>query len=402
MKFAVFIFASIALLIQASTNTYIAKRLLWLCESFSLSKLRLPIIVVIVFLASAFILSKILAQVFSFPSSNFFYEFLEVSGSFWLGFMAYFVLGFLLLDIIFWPLAFIKIHPYLLDIKKYVYLTFVFFVVLVLVWGYYNAHHVQVVHYGIKAPAAQTSQTKTKSLQTHRSISVGVASDLHLGAMIDKKQARKITQALLSFKPDVILLAGDIFDAALSSVLYHNSGEELKALQAAPWGVYAAAGNHEYIGSNIDTKLTYLNKLGIKVLRDECQVIQNSFVLVGRDDASASRFSNPVAKRKSLSQILASCENNETKDLPVIVLDHQPVALQESKDQKVLLHLSGHTHHGQLWPFSWITRKMFALSYGLKKLEDTWVYVSSGAGFWGPPFRTSGKAEVIEFVIDFP
>lgn len=89
-------------------------------------------------------------------------------------------------------------------------------------------------------------------------------------------------------------------------------------------------------------------------------------------------------------------------DLPVIVLDHQPVKLTEvAKLGGVSLQLSGHTHHGQMWPFSYLTRAIFEVSWGEKKILDTWFYVSSGWGTWGPPIRTGNTPEILDIRIRF-
>lgn len=140
--------------------------------------------------------------------------------------------------------------------------------------------------------------------------------------------------------------------------------------------------------------MLFLKEHNIEVLQDQCKNI-GEILLVGRNDISSKRFHKN--NRKSVLEILQNC----SQPLPIVLLDHQPVAVEESVKNNVALHLSGHTHHGQLWPFHWITQKMFVLSYGLKKFANTWVYVSSGSGFWGPPFKTVGRSEVVLFVLEF-
>ena len=89
------------------------------------------------------------------------------------------------------------------------------------------------------------------------------------------------------------------------------------------------------------------------------------------------------------------------KNLPMILMDHQPVHLEEAEKAGMDLQLSGHTHHGQLWPFNFITKKVYELSRGYKKKGDTQYYVSCGVGTWGPPIRTGNRPEIIALTITF-
>lgn len=82
-------------------------------------------------------------------------------------------------------------------------------------------------------------------------------------------------------------------------------------------------------------------------------------------------------------------------------MNHQPFNLKEAADEKVDLHLSGHTHHGQLWPINYITKAMFELSWGYLKKGDTNFYVSSGYGSWGPSVRVGNRPEVVVFNLKF-
>ena len=89
------------------------------------------------------------------------------------------------------------------------------------------------------------------------------------------------------------------------------------------------------------------------------------------------------------------------KSLPIILMDHQPVKLIEAERQEVDLQLSGHTHHGQLWPFNFITKKIYELSMGYRKKGNTHYYVSCGAGTWGPPIRTGNRPEIVKITLNF-
>ena len=82
-------------------------------------------------------------------------------------------------------------------------------------------------------------------------------------------------------------------------------------------------------------------------------------------------------------------------------MDHQPVKLEEAENNGIDLQLSGHTHHGQLWPFNFITKKIYEVSMGYKQKGDTHYYISPGVGTWGPPVRTGNKPEIIQFTLNF-
>lgn len=85
----------------------------------------------------------------------------------------------------------------------------------------------------------------------------------------------------------------------------------------------------------------------------------------------------------------------------VILLDHQPYDLEKTEEAGVDLQFSGHTHRGQVWPMNWIVDHLFELSYGIKKIGNSTVYVSSGLSLWGPPFRIGTDSEMVVFNITF-
>ncbi len=132
------------------------------------------------------------------------------------------------------------------------------------------------------------------------------------------------------------------------------------------------------------------------MLRDEVVTLPDGIQLVGRDDRDSRRMGG---------------ENNPhdlkvlTKDLdrskPIIVMNHQPFHLDEAVEVGADLHLSGHTHDGQIWPFNYVTESIFELSWGLKQKGNTTFYVSSGFGSWGPPVRIGNSPEVVVFKLRF-
>jgi uncharacterized protein len=176
-------------------------------------------------------------------------------------------------------------------------------------------------------------------------------------------------------------------------VIRRNLGETLKSLHA-PLGVWAITGNHEYIGGAKDA-VTYLKEHNIKFLSDTAILVDGRFYLAGREDRDRSRFSGQP--RKPLEEIMKEID----RSYPLILMDHQPFQLSKTEKLGVDLQLSGHTHHGQIWPFNYITNAMYELSWGYMKKGNTHFYVSSGFGTWGPPMRVGNRPEIVSINLHF-
>jgi len=173
-------------------------------------------------------------------------------------------------------------------------------------------------------------------------------------------------------------------------VMQLDLGSELKKIESK-YGVFAITGNHEYIG-NAETSCAYLEAHGIRMLRDEAVEIAGIY-LVGREDRAAKQFAN--LERKSLADLLAPLDTSK----PIVLLDHTPFHLEEAEQHGVDLQLSGHTHHAQIWPWNYITQRVYEVSWGYKKKGNTHVYVSCGAGTWGPPIRIGNTPEIMAITV---
>ena len=134
---------------------------------------------------------------------------------------------------------------------------------------------------------------------------------------------------------------------------------------------------------------------GLTLLRDSALLVNNSIYIVGREDRDIKRFSG--AERKSLPQLMEGVDRSK----PIVLLDHQPYNLHEAAEAGVDLQLSGHTHHGQLWPFGYVTQRIFEVSRGYLQKGGTHFYVSTGFGTWGPPVRTGNRPEIMVFDLVF-
>jgi hypothetical protein len=196
-----------------------------------------------------------------------------------------------------------------------------------------------------------------------------------------------------ALNPDVVLLPGDVIDEDLGPVIQQNLGETLRKIRSK-YGVFAVTGNHEYIGG-VEPACKYLTEHGITMLRDKVISIQDSLYIIGREDLSIRQFTGK--KRKNLKEIISGIDPS----LPIILMDHQPFHLDEAAVNGIDLQLSGHTHHGQMWPFNYITNKIYEISWGYVRKGNTQFYISCGAGTWGPPVRIGNTPEIINIIMKF-
>lgn len=307
-------------------------------------------------------------------------------GAFWLAFMFYFLMTMLAMDIVRLFNYFFHFLPEFSPAGKLnLGYAIIGLVTMIVIGGYINALNTRIKEIPLTIHKKVTGVSELKIL---------MASDIHLGALIGERQELKLVRIINEQKPDLVLLCGDLVDGDIGPVLRKNLGRHIQEIKT-PLGVYAIPGNHEYIGG-IQNTLPYLQSINIKVLRDEVVTLADGIQLVGRDDRDSRRMgggSNPH-DLKTLTKDL-------DHDKPIIIMNHQPFNLNEAVEVGADLHLSGHTHNGQMWPFNYITEAIFELSWGLKQKGNTTFYVSSGFGSWGPPVRIGNTPEVVIFRIKF-
>jgi uncharacterized protein len=343
---------------------------------------RLTYTFIYIVLASTFIAGKI----FERNHSSVLTDILNIIGGFWMAFMLYGFLSLLLSDIIF-PIVritgILSVHEIPL-FRKWSFLTTLALSVGLIGFGFINAITPIVKKYDIviNKPAGE--------IKTFR---IAAVSDIHLGSIIRKRSIIKLSGMLKKINPDVVLLLGDIVDGEIGPVLR----DDLLSYFTCPKcrdGLYAITGNHEYIGGAATT-IPYIEKHGIRILKDEVITLDGGIQLIGRIDRDGARFNRK--ERLPLSELMKQVDLTK----PVILLDHQPLRLSESVKAGVDLQLSGHTHNGQMWPINYITRMIYEISYGYKRIGNTQFIVSSGFGLWGPRVRSGSRAEVLEINITF-
>ena len=224
------------------------------------------------------------------------------------------------------------------------------------------------------------SETIKVDKKIEKPIKIAMVSDLHLGTFFGNDQLEKLNKIIEEEKPDAIVIAGDIMDDDMVMYKKRNMGETLSKL-SAPLGVYATMGNHDRDAQEI---VDEVKKAGIIPLFDESVELNKDVTLVGRKDRSVSR------DRLDTADLLKSVNLNKT----IVLVDHQPDAIDYHSTLPINVQLSGHTHHGQMWPINYITERIYTLDYGYKKINNKHFFTSAGYGFWGPPFKTTARSEV--------
>lgn len=384
MKFWSFIiFISVVLLVYGSVNYYIFIRGFQAIPKESV--FRNYYLIFFILIALTFWAGRILENYML----NWFTETLVWIGSFWLAFILYFFLFALLFDLLRILNHFFGIFPSFI-IENYAkakvvsLLSVIGIVIAIVIYGHINFLNPRIHKFEITIPKKDSQLN---------SLNIVVASDLHLGTIVGKRRLDDFIEKVNSLNADIVLLPGDIFDEDLGPIIKNNLGDSLKLLKSK-YGVYAVTGNHEFIGG-VNDAVDYMEDHGVTVIRDTAILIDSVFYLVGREDLSINSFTDD--QRKDLSAIIKTINKN----LPTILLDHQPYNLHLARENGIDLQLSGHTHHGQLWPLNYITSIIYEISWGYKKIENTHYYVSSGFTGWGPPVRTGSKTEVVNIIVNF-
>jgi predicted MPP superfamily phosphohydrolase len=214
-------------------------------------------------------------------------------------------------------------------------------------------------------------------------------TDLHIGQPIGKEYVEDVVARTNALAPDIIALTGDLVDGGTAHL--YDAIEPMRQLRAR-YGVFFVTGNHEYY-SGVEPWLDHLIDMGIRVLRNERVTIGNgdaSFDLAGVDDSSAARMA------PGHGEDVAAAMAGRDRAREVVLLAHQPRAIHEAAKHGVGLQISGHTHGGQIWPFTWLVRVAQPYVAGLARHGPTQIYVSRGTGHWGPPMRLGAPSELTQ------
>ena len=212
-------------------------------------------------------------------------------------------------------------------------------------------------------------------------------TDIHVGATIKHGYVTRIVDAVNGLDADLIAITGDLVDGSVGRLGRHTA--PLGRLSARH-GAFFVTGNHEYY-SGAHAWIVEMRRLGVSVLLNEHVVLEHfgeSIVVAGVTDLSAHHFdashkSDPVAA-------LAGAPQAAVK----LLLAHQPRSAYAASKAGFDLQLSGHTHGGQFFPWNYVVKLFEPFTAGLHRLDDLWLYVSRGTGYWGPPKRFGAPSEI--------
>ncbi|WP_433530540.1 metallophosphoesterase [Micromonospora sp. CA-263727] len=216
---------------------------------------------------------------------------------------------------------------------------------------------------------------------------IATVSDIHIGPLNGRAHTERIVAAINRLDADLVAVVGDLVDGTVAEL--GEAAAPLRGLRARH-GSYFVTGNHEYY-SGVEEWVAEVDRLGLRVLQNKrLEIAARGGVLdlAGVNDVSAA------GTGVSAPADYAAALGDRDPSRPVVLLAHQPVAAVEAAKYGVDLQLSGHTHGGQIVPFNLLVKLEQPVVSGLGEVDGTKVYVTNGAGFWGPPVRVGAEPQI--------
>ncbi|MDQ8704221.1 metallophosphoesterase [Streptomyces sp. LHD-70] len=210
---------------------------------------------------------------------------------------------------------------------------------------------------------------------------IAVVSDVHLGPILGRAHTQRIVDTINSTQPDLIAVVGDLVDGSVENL--GPAAEPLAQLRARH-GSFFVTGNHEYF-SGAEQWVDHVRELGLHPL-ENARVEIGGFDLAGVNDLAGERYEDGPDYAKALG--------DRDRSRASVLLAHQPVMIHDAVRHGVDLQLSGHTHGGQMWPGNIIADLANPTLAGLERYGDTQLYVTRGAGAWGPPVRVGAPSDI--------
>lgn len=312
-------------------------------------------------------------------------SFLSTVFAYWMGFFVYLLLFTIIIDFVTLILKLFK-APIL---KKTAFRLTSACLILILtlstgIYGICHARDIQHISYEIEVEGKRDVSD----------LNIVLISDLHLGAMGSESRLEEIVGEINSLNPDVVCIAGDLFDTNFNSIENpETAAEKLKKISST-YGVYACLGNHD-AGETYPKMAAFLKKCNVIALNDDYVTIDDRLVLVGRLDGTPIGGYGNIS-RKKFDEFFVM----EDKTRPIIVMDHNPANIDEYGNKADLI-VSGHTHKGQIFPANIITDLIYDVDHGYyrKDANNPHVIVTSGVGYWGMPMRVGTDSEIVSIKI---
>jgi uncharacterized protein len=304
---------------------------------------------------------------------------LSWTGYLWMGLLFLFFTSSLLLDI-YRLLIHLTGLIFQIDLGRFVPQARTFFVAPLAValiagcYGFFEARQIRSERIEVRSAKIPKQTGRIRIVQI---------SDVHVGVLVRGERLAGMLRKVREAAPDILVSTGDLVDGQINSMA--EAAAQLSQIRPR-YGKYAVTGNHEFI-AGIDEAIDFTTKAGFVLLRGRSVTVAGTVDLVGVDDPAVLRFVIPgwVPERQAL---------------PVgggrftVLLKHQPL-IEKDAPSAFDLQLSGHTHRGQIYPFSFVTRLFYPYHSGDYRLTDNaLLHVSRGTGTWGPPIRFLSPPEI--------
>jgi predicted MPP superfamily phosphohydrolase len=320
-------------------------------------------------LAFSFIAAALLSFRFSNPLVAVLYRFAAI----WLGFLNYLFLAACLTWLVWYALLVSRLSANPAAARPLIAGVLALVAFLTGVYGLLNAKRIRIRRIAVSLPDLPESWRGRRAV---------LMTDLHLGNINGVRFCRRLITLAAALQPDIVFIPGDLFDGTVANL--DKLVAPFKEL-TPPFGIYFSTGNHEEFASK-EHYVEAAARAGMRVLNNE-KVTVDGLHVAGVPDGDSH---NPIRLRATLEGLRLNPGE------ACILLNHVPSRLPIAERAGVSLQLSGHTHVGQLFPFNWLTRRVFGkFTYGLHHFGAMQVYTSSGAGTWGPPMRVGTHPEIV-------
>jgi len=338
--------------------------------------LRAAVILLMIFMLLAPLLVRI--------SERYGYEstacFLSYAGYIWMGILFLFLATSVLFDL-YRLLIYIAIRmshsrlSFLIPHPFYLFAAPLIISIFLNVYGYFEAKNIRTEQLAIQTAKIPPEIGRLRIVQI---------SDVHIGMIVRKERLEKIVAAIKQARPDILVSTGDLLDGQIDNMM---SFADLFGKIQPQYGKFAVTGNHEFF-AGIEQALTFHRQAGFQMLRGESLTLANRISIAGVDDAAGNR--SDQYKNAPEEKLLAKLP----KETFTLFLKHRPNIDRKSRGL-FDLQLSGHTHRGQIYPFTLIIKLVFPYDSGYFKLsERAHLYVNRGVGTWGPPIRLLSPPEI--------
>lgn len=355
-QFFPILFLVIFLGVLISANIYLTRRFTFYFDLKSSRYLYLTFASVTVFMIAGI-------MVFSNAASGF-ANLAYSAASIFMGFMLYLLLAVLAVHLL---SVLVQLQPKILGTASLA------LAVLVTTLGIWNAMYKRVTRVDIPV----------KGLK--KEVKIMHLSDIHIGHFWGPKTLQKIVDKTNQEKPDVVFITGDLFDGKIR--LNKASIEPLKELSAP---VYFVEGNHDGYSGAQEVKAK-LREIGVSVLENEVTHF-GELQIIGLNHMRADHPNGGNPERPTIQSSLSQL--NIFDGPPTVLLHHSPDGVEYANRHGVDLYLAGHTHNGQLFPINLLIPLFYKYNKGLFNYNGTHIYVSQGAGAFGPPMRVGTISEM--------